>query len=95
MKVQALHWSHAQVTIHPFALSYRCPIDGCDEIVLHEVVAISDDLKHDAHLVQKMTNDMLKIVRKRGVTLRKIYEYTDQAPSQYKKQECLQIFSSV
>ena len=83
-EVQALHWSHAQVTIHPFALSYRCPIDGCDEIVLHEVVAISDDLKHDAHLVQKMTNDMLKLVRKRGVTVRKIYEYTDQAPSQYK-----------
>ena len=52
-EVQALHWSHAQVTMHPFALSYRCPVEGCCELVLHEVVVISDDLKHDAHLVKK------------------------------------------
>ena len=83
-EVQALHWSHAQVTMHPFALSYRCPVEGCCELVLHEVVVISDDLKHDAHLVKKMTNDMLAIVKKRGVEVRKMYEYTDQAPSQYK-----------
>ena len=83
-EVQALHWSHAQVTLHPYAISYRCPIDGCNEVVLHEIVAISDDLKHDAHLVHKMNSDIMPIVKRRGVKIRKIYEYTDQAPSQYK-----------
>ena len=63
-EVQALHWSHAQVTLHPYAISYRCPIDGCNEVVLHEIVAISDDLKHDAHLVHKMNSDIMPIIKR-------------------------------
>ena len=29
-EVQALHWVHAQVTLHPICVTYRCPIDGCN-----------------------------------------------------------------
>ena len=66
-EIQALHLLHAQVTIHPSSVSYRCPIDGCNTVVLHEIVHITDDLKHDTHLVKKFQAENLKILRKRGV----------------------------
>ena len=44
-EIQALHWSHAQVTLHPTCVSYRCPVVGCNNLVLHEVVHITSDLK--------------------------------------------------
>ena len=65
-------------------ISYRCPIDGCNCIVLHEIVHISNDLKHDAHLVKRFQATNLQILRKQGVDIRKIIEVTDQASSQYK-----------
>ena len=83
-EIQALHWSHKQVTIHPSCISYRCPVDKCNQLVLHEVVHISDDLKHDAHLVKRFQTANIQILRKRGVDIRKMIEFTDQAPSQYK-----------
>ena len=83
-EIQALHWSHAQVTLHPTCVSYRCPVVGCNNLVLHEVVHITSDLKHDAHLVKKFTQETLQVLKKRGVNIRKIIEFTDQAPSQYK-----------
>ena len=52
-EIQAMHWSHAQVTMHPSCISYRCPINGCNQIVLHEIVHISSDLLHDVHLVKR------------------------------------------
>ena len=83
-EIQAMHWSHAQVTMHPSCISYRCPINGCNQIVLHEIVHISADLLHDAHLVKRFQSANLQILRKRGVDIRKIIEFTNQAPSQFK-----------
>ena len=48
-EIQAMHWCHEQVTLHPSCMTYRCPIEGCNQLVSHEVVHISADLKHDAH----------------------------------------------
>ena len=79
-----MHWFHEQVTLHPSSISYRCPIDNCNQIVLHEIVHVSDDLKHDAHLVKKFHTANISILKKHGVDIRKIIEFTDQAPSQYK-----------
>ena len=83
-EIQAMHWSHAQVTIHPSSISYRCPVNSCNQMVLHEIVHISEDLKHDAHLVKKIQQCNIEVLKKRGVSIRKIIEFTDQAPSQYK-----------
>ena len=52
--------------------------------MLHEIVHISDDLKHDAHLVKKFQQSNLEVLNKRGVAVHKIIEFTDQAPRQYK-----------
>ena len=83
-EIQAMHWSHAQVTMHPSCISYRCPIEGCSHMVLHEIVHISADMTHDAHLVKRFHSANLEILRRCGVEIRKIIEFTDQAPSQYK-----------
>ena len=92
-EVQAMHWCHAQVTIHPSCISYRCPVDGCNQLVLHEIVHISDDTKHDAHLVKRFQSANYKILEKRGVRIRKIVEFTDQAPSQFKNKSAFRYLS--
>ena len=50
----------------------------------HEIVHISDDLKHDAYLVKVFTNRAEQILENSGIVIHKIIEFTDQAPSQYK-----------
>ena len=92
-EVQALHWAHAQVTIHPFTVTYRCPGENCNELVNHEIVHFSDDRGHDAHLVKKMTAATIELLQARGVEIRKIYEFTDQAPSQYKSKTAFRYMS--
>ena len=76
-EIQALHWSHTQVTIHPSSVSYHCQTEDCNKVVLHEIVHISDDLKHDAHLVKKFQAENIKILKKCGIAIHKIVEFTD------------------
>ena len=83
-EVQAMHWCHQQVTIHPSCLSYQCPVDHCNQLVLHEIVHISDDTNHDAHLVKRFKTANYQVLAKHGVQIRKICEFTDQAPNQFK-----------
>ena len=90
---QGLHWSHVQVTLHPSCISYRCPIEDCNHLVLHEIVHVSDDIKHDAHLVKKFQIAYMNILQKCGVDIRKIVEFTDQAPSQYKNKSAFRYLS--
>ena len=92
-EIQAMHWCHEQVTLHPSCISYRCPIEGCNCIVLHEIVHISDDLKHDAHLVKRFQSANLQILQKRGVDIRKIVKSVNQAPSQYKNKSAFRYLS--
>ena len=57
----AIHWLHKQTTIYPTVVYYRCPDNCC--LVTHEVVHVSNDLKHDAHLIKNFhatTMDVLK-----------------------------------
>ena len=80
---QGMHWEHKQVTLHPSVAFYKCPND-CTKLVMHEVVHVSDDLKHDAHLVRRFHDVTMNVLRKRKIPIRKIIQFTDQAPSQYK-----------
>ena len=59
---QGMHWDHKQVTLHPTVAYYTFPSDVCSKIVTHEVVHVSDDLKHDAHLVKKFHSKTLQNV---------------------------------
>ena len=45
---------------------------------------MSDDLKHDAHIVKKFRAKTVEALHKNNVAVHKIIQFTDQAPSQYK-----------
>ena len=78
---QGLHWHHKQVTVMPTVVHYIC--STCKGMVTHEMVHISEDLKHNAHLVKKFTERSEQVLQKNGIEIHKIIKFTDQAPSQY------------
>ena len=79
---QGLHWRHKQVMMMPTVAHYKC--SKCEQLVTHVIVHVTDDLKHDAHIVQMFTEKSIKILQNNYINICKIIEFTDQAPSQYK-----------
>ena len=79
---QAIHWLHKQATIHPTVDYYRCPTNNCS-LVTHEIVHVSNDIKHDAHLVGKFQAITMEVLKEHKVEVHKIIKFSDQAPSQY------------
>ena len=70
---QGLHWVHQQGTIHPSVAMYPCMQQGCNKLVMHEVVHLSDDLKHNAHIVKNFRTRTVEALRKNNVEVRKLY----------------------
>ena len=73
-----------QVTVHPMMLYYKT--QGKDEqqvLVKHAVIGITDDDIKDAAGVRHFENEAIKIVQKQ-INLKKLHEWTDGCPSQYK-----------
>ena len=64
-------------------------------LVTHETVHVSEDLKHDAHLVKQFTIKAISILEGSKIPICKIIEFTDQAPATIQEQNCLQIHDSV
>ena len=79
---QGLHWGHKQVTIMPTVVHYRC--SKCNQLVTHEIVNITDDMKHGAHIVKMFTERSINVLKQNYVNICKIIKFMDQAPSQYK-----------
>ena len=59
-EIQGLHWHHDQVTIMPTVAHYICAT--CKGMVTHEIVHVSDDMRHDAHLVKVFTERSEKVL---------------------------------
>ena len=51
---------------------------------MHEIVHLSDDLKHDAHIVKSFRARTVEALQKNNIAVCKIIQFTDQAASQYK-----------
>ena len=66
----------------PTVVHYVC--STCKGMVTHEIVHVTDDLKHDAHIVKKFTERTEQVLQNNRVPIHKIIEFMDQAPSQYK-----------
>ena len=81
-KVQGLYWRHKQVTIMPTVAHYRCC--KCEQLVTHEILHITDDMKYDALIVKMFTEKSIKVLQNNNVTVCKIIKFMDQAPSLYK-----------
>ena len=73
---QAIYWLHKQATLHLTVVHYKCPVDDC-HTVTHEVVQISNDLKHDAHLVEKFHHTTMKVLKDHYGQVHKIIKFTD------------------
>ena len=81
-EVQGLHWIHKQVTVMPTVAHYRCC--KCGQLVVCEIVHITDDMKHDAHMVKMFTEKNIKVLQNNNINIHKIIKFTDQAPSSTK-----------
>ena len=90
---QGLHRRHEQVTVMPTVAHYVCSRKGCKDLVTHEIVHVSEDLKHDTDLVKQFTAKSIDVLCKNRVSIRKIIEFTDQAPSQYKNKTAFRYMS--
>ena len=92
---QGMHWGHKQVTLHPTVAYYVCPNEDCNKIVTHELVHLSDDLKHDAHLIKCFHHTTVQKLKERKIPIRKIIQFSDQAPSQYKNKCAFRYVSQI
>ena len=62
----------------PTVAHFKC--SKCHQLATHEIVHISDDMKHDAHLVKVFTQKSIEVLKSNNVNICKIIEFTDQAP---------------
>ena len=90
-EIQGLHWHHDQVTIIHTVVHYICAT--CKGMVTHEIVHVSDDMRHDAHLVKVFTERSEKVLKQNKVLIHKIIKFMDQAPSQYKNKTAFKYLS--
>ena len=76
-EVQSAHWAQTQITIH-LVVCY-------DGNIVHEMVFVSDDIKHRAHFVEKCVSDAVSLLRDAyNVQFTKMVQFTDGCSSQYK-----------
>ena len=64
-------------------------------MVTHELVHSSNDLKHDAHLVKCFHHTTVQEIKKNKISICKIVQFTDQAPSQYKNKTAFKYATQV
>ena len=82
-EVQAAHWHHNQVTVHPIVCYYAC--SHCQQPLTDSLVFISDDRNHDHHAVHAFTLRAVEHLRDaRNISLEHIVQWTDGCSSQYK-----------
>ena len=82
-EIQSAHWNHAQATLHPIVCYYCCP--KCEKSMHESLVFISDDLKHDSHLVHHfVTLANTHLQNERGLKIKREVHISNGAASQYK-----------
>ena len=82
---QSAHWFAQQATIHPIVCYYMAEDRDIDErqLVTHEVIFISDDLTHDAHMVEHCVTETLRLLLE-TVQVTHMIQFTDGCSAQYK-----------
>ena len=84
-EVQAAHWHHEQVTLHPIVSYYQCPQDECEETVTESMVFISNDKNHDHHAVFQFTREALRhLTDVHQLPVEHVIQWTDGCSAQYK-----------
>ena len=87
---QSSHWDRMQSAMHPVITYYKC---GCGKTVIDEMIHFTSDLKHDAYAVKEFERKMIDHLKSKNITLKCIYEYSDNCASQYKSRILFRILS--
>ena len=66
------------MTLVPTVAHYCCV--KCEQLVTHEIVHISDDLKHNTHLAKLFTSKSTEVLKANYVNIHKLIKFMDQAP---------------
>lgn len=84
MEVQMAFFYRKQATLHPMVCFYRCPTEGCDQLVTDEVMCISPDTEHDSHMVRTCEKCLVKYLYAKHIVIDKMIQFTDNCSAQYK-----------
>ena len=91
---QSAHWSRKSTTLHPVVCYYRCQEHDCEELVTEEIMIFSNDLGHDAYQVLDFENMAIKYLYANSVTIKRVFEFTDNCAAQYKSRDCFDMLSA-
>ena len=83
-EVQSAYWSGSQTMIHGTVNFYKCLQNGCNEVVTHALVHITDDLKHDSFLARAAMNKTFAHLSEARVPLELILQFCDNCAAKYK-----------
>ena len=90
MKLSQASLKETQVTVHPMMAYYKqISVDKEDNetresLVKHAIIGISSDTKHDSDAVRMFENRATDTLKKQGVQVEEIHEWTDGCAAQYK-----------
>ena len=85
-EVQGLHWHPEQVTLMPTVAHYVCA--SCKGMVTHETVDVSEDMKHDAHLVRVFTERSEEVLKEKKYWYIKLLNLQIRHPPSTKIKQC-------
>ena len=87
-EIQSHYYERNLITLHPSVLFYRCDVEGCSEVIRHEIIHLSPNLRHDANAFKKFHCESIAMVEaKVNYDIDLVVNVTDQAPSQYKNKK--------
>ena len=84
VETQGAHWHHHQSALHPVVCYYRCSQRGCSQLVTHEIMCLSDDLKHDVVTVEAFETVAMKVLTENHILVNRVFQFCDNCASQYK-----------
>lgn len=82
--IQAQHWNHQQVTLHPFAIYYK---DENSETKEQSLLIIAESLEHTYEAVHQFKGVLFKYLNENFALIKKIFFFSDGAASQYKNKK--------
>lgn len=83
-EVQGGYWYRKNITLHPVVCYFLCPEEQCGQLVKDEVMCVSNDLTHDGHAVECYQNRAIEHLKKSGIQIDHVYQFTDNCSAQYK-----------
>ena len=90
---QSAHWDRRQTTMHPIAVTFRCPEKNCNDLVTLEIVCFTEDLKHDSYAVNTFEEAVEQYLHSSGVPVKFIYQWSDNCTKEYKSKYAFDFLS--